>query len=291
MNCIRSILHNGIHRCTMFFAALAMGLLFLASCEKEYPWETEVPAIHTLVVEGILTNENRFQTIRLSYPAAELNASPAPVTTAEVTLHFAGQALPFTHDASQPGVYVSQESFAAAVGVQYRLEILLDTLPFEAHTYMVPVLPAEPVGFSWHPDRMRYSLQWNQPQYSPIEQAMHEVVVRWDHLPGWNHPDSLSHARLLFYTLGTIDVSYNIIPPQMEMIYFPPGSIITHSKFSLTPEHASFLRALLSETQWQGSLFETARANLPGNISNGGLGYLGASAVIRKTLVAGAPGQ
>ncbi|MFW5726204.1 MAG: hypothetical protein ACOCX0_07130, partial [Bacteroidota bacterium] len=62
------------------------------------------------------------------------------------------------------------------------------------------------------------------------------------------------------------------------------GSVVMFSKYSLNNEYAAYLRALLSETQWQGSLFETARANLPGNISNGGLGYFSACAVIRDTL-------
>ncbi|MCO5267212.1 MAG: hypothetical protein M9948_15220, partial [Lentimicrobium sp.] len=70
-------------------------------------------------------------------------------------------------------------------------------------------------------------------------------------------------------------------------IRFPSGTTITERKYSLTTEHAAYLRALLSETTWQGGLFNTAPANLPTNLSGNGMGYFGICAVIQKTEIAG----
>ena len=49
---------------------------------------------------------------------------------------------------------------------------------------------------------------------------------------------------------------------------------------------AAYLRALLMETEWQGGAFDEASANLPTNITNGGLGYFAVCGVLADTLVA-----
>ena len=95
----------------------------------------------------------------------------------------------------------------------------------------------------------------------------------------------LTKAKLFFYTFNTIDVSYSVFPQDKEKVYFPKGSKITEKKYSLTNEYAAYLRALLAETEWQGSLFENARDNLPTNISNNGLGYFSICSVISDSLI------
>ena len=85
-------------------------------------------------------------------------------------------------------------------------------------------------------------------------------------------------ARLLYYTLPTIDVS-EIFAPGIQTIYFPSGTYITEKKYSITREHAEYIRALLLESKWQGGLFDTEHANLPTNMSNGAIGFFGACGV------------
>jgi hypothetical protein len=114
---------------------------------------------------------------------------------------------------------------------------------------------------------------------------MYEADISWEHIPGFDHPDSVSRVMQKYYTLNTIDVSYVIFPQEKEEVLFPAGSIAIVKKLSLTDEYGAFLRALLAETEWQGSLFEEARGNLPTNISNGGLGYFSACSVIADTLI------
>ncbi len=116
---------------------------------------------------------------------------------------------------------------------------------------------------------------------------MYEAIVHWDHLPGYNHPDSISSRSMLYFTFNTIDVSHNIFPQDYQNITFPAGSIVYISNFSLNPQQGAYMRSLVSQTYWQGSLFESARGNLKGNISAGALGYFSTNAVIRDTIVAG----
>jgi hypothetical protein len=263
-----------------------MTTLLLSSCEKETDWDlNEVPP-KSIVVDALLTNEFKIHQITLNYPVANMNDTPVPVTNAQVVVTWQNRSITFTESASNPGLYLSNQPFTVGINRTYNLMIRKDNIDLTAQSYMIPVFPFDAPSFNLNRSKGLYRLRWNNPQYSLREQAMYEAIIHWDHLPGYNHPDSLSKARLQFFTFTTIDVSYNIFPQNYETVEFPEGSIIYISKYSLNPEHGAYMRGLLSETQWQGSVFETARGNLTGNITNG-LGYFATSAVIRDTIVAG----
>ena len=59
---------------------------------------------------------------------------------------------------------------------------------------------------------------------------------------------------------------------------------IIESKYSVTPEHAGFIRSMLLETEWRGGLFDVAQGNLETNLSQGAFGFFAISTVIRDTL-------
>ena len=268
----------------LVFFLIACTVVFLWACEKEAAWKLQdsLP-LNTIVVEAMITNEHKIQEIRLMHPLKELNGTPQPIEQAQITISWQNESIFFAQSDSLPGTYFSQQPFAAAVDQNYLLTIKTDTMIYTSSTYMVPVSPFDLPVFQVVEGM--YRLDWNNPRYSPFEQAMYEARISWEHLPGYNHPDTLSKAHLRLITLNTIDVSYIIFPQDAEEVVFPSGSIVVFSKYSLNDHYAAYLRAMLSETQWQGSLFESPRGNLPGNISNGGLGYFSACAVIRDTLV------
>lgn len=262
-----------------------MIFLFLMACEKEIDWNLQDNPENTIVVNARITNEFKIQQIQLSHPVREMNDVPEPFSGAIANVSWRQQSVSFSESDTIPGTYYSDQPFAAAVDREYLLTIEKDNLSFQAETYMVPVLPSNTPVVNFHQDTGLFSINWSNPKYSPFEQAIYEADITWSHLPSHDHSDSLTMARITFYTLNTIDVSHVIFPQDKEEVFFPAGSIVIFSKYSLNEEYGSYIRALLSEAQWQGSLFETARGNLPGNISNGGLGYFSACAVIRDTLV------
>jgi len=260
-------------------------IVFPVACEKEIDWNLQDKPETTIVVNARITNEFKIQQIQLSYPVKKMNDIPEPFSEAHVIISWGGLPVSFSESDTIPGTYYSDQPFAAAVNTEYILTIEKGNLSFQAKTYMVPVLPFNLPVFNFNQDNGLFSINWNNSQYSPFEQAIYEADITWSHLSSPDHPDSLTRARLTFYTLNTIDVSHVIFPQEKEEVFFPAGSIVHISKYSLNKEYGSYIRALLSEAQWQGSPFETARGNLSGNISNGGLGYFSACAVIRDTLV------
>lgn len=265
---------------------MALASVFSA-CEMETSWPVGEKSYETIAVEATITGEFKKHHILVTRPASVANAEFEPASGAWVTVGDGYDFVEFMETEDEPGLYESQAAFAAVIDRQYRLAVYYRGKTYEASAYMIPVYPSTrlqtgPVGDV----SGMFEIKWIAVEYSPQEQAMYEVVIDWSHLPVYNHPDSVSRAKIMHYTLKTIDVSYNIFPQDKEEIVFPPGSIITEKKYSVNDHFAAYLRALLAETEWQGSLFEEARGNLPTNISNGGLGYFSVCAVLTDTLVA-----
>lgn len=260
-------------------------LLLLISCEEKTEWDIKNRDMETIVVEGILTNELHHQYVRLTRPFAESNEKPDPVVGAVVILSADQDSAMLVETPEYPGYYFTEDPVAATINRSYRLRILDGENVYSAETGMDPVLPANNPSFIRNPQTQLYRIVWNSAEYNPFEDAMYEALVSWEHLPGLGYPDSLKTVRMMHYTLKTIDVSYNIFPQTKQTVWFPQGSYAIVKKYSVTDEYGDYLRALLAETEWQGSLFEEARGNLPGNISNGGLGFFTACSVIADTLV------
>ncbi|MCB9283862.1 MAG: DUF4249 family protein [Lewinellaceae bacterium] len=262
-------------------AFLGISLLSLFSgCEAPVDWTFHPGENGELAVEAIITNEVRRQEIRLSRTYDDLNGDPSPVVGASVQVSGAGETYTFTESSSLPGVYISTEAFAAQLFTPYTLQIQWEGQTYEAQNSMVQVVPFQPLTFLpvGNTDSLR-TIGSEPSLFSPHEQAMYEVDIDWRHLVG---SDS-ARARVYYYTFNTIDVSELFRPPK-ETVYFPKGSVVTISKFSLDPEFAAFCRALVMETEWQGGVFDEASSSLPTNISNGGHGFFGVSAVLRDTV-------
>jgi hypothetical protein len=282
---IRNLLTFNIN---WFRISFLMGIIALLttqqSCEKEIDWELQNNELPSIVVEAMLTNENKIHEIRLTHPVKNINEAPGTVNGAIVKITSGHFEYPFTESDEIAGTYQSNFPFAATIDRDYELHIHYENKNYWAQTYMVPVSVPDPPRFEFVKSRNMFRIDWNNPQFNLQEQAMYEADISWEHLPEFDTQDTLTRARFTYFTFNTIDVSYNIAPQDKEEIYFPAGSIVTLSKYSLTPEFANYMRALLAETQWQGSIFEDARGNLSGNVSNGGLGYFSACSVIRVTI-------
>ena len=272
---------------THLLAMTIMVLGFFTSCEEKIDWQLDTENINTIVVDGVITNEVKYQQIRLTKPFISQNDQPIAVSGASVKIVVDNLQVQFNESPENPGYYLSEIPAAASIDKTYELQIQVEDQEYNAETYMVPVIPSGSPAWIYDSNKDLYTIGWPASQYSQFEQAMYEADISWTHLLDSAYVDSVSTAKLMYYTFNTIDVSYVIFPQDKEDVYFPQYSKAVVKKYSLTDEYASFLRALLAETEWQGSLFEDARGNLPGNISNGGLGYFSACSVISDTLVVG----
>lgn len=265
---------------------LILTVLLLGSCEKETALNTQYSASDKIVIEGLITNEFKTQQIRLSRPFSKPNSLPETVSGADILVSSNVNVYRFREDPARPGFYLSEDEFAGEAGKSYSLLINTNNTIISAKANMVPGSDFAFMRYARHNKTNLFRIIWVANPYNAKRPAMYEILLDWSMVPGYEHAEpQTTKARLLYYTLPTLDVS-QIFALAMESILFPPGTIITENRYSLTPEHAEYFRALLSETNWQGGLFNSVPANLPTNLSNNGIGYFGASVVTTKSEIA-----
>jgi hypothetical protein len=248
-------------------------LLSFSGCEKKTNWQLKSQASKLVVVDGIITGELKTQSLTLTFPVTELNAKPAPVTGATILISDEDSVFNMTEQPAGSGVYKSVFPFLAREGKNYSLLIFYGDQVISAKSAMAPASVFNFLVYSKDEDSELYHISWVASSFSTEAPAMWEVLLDWSKVPGYQQTDSAKcKARLLFYTLSTLDVS-EIFAPSVEKVSFPAGTTINEIRYSMTPEYAEFIREVLQETQWQGGLFNTIPANVPTNLSPGGAGF------------------
>jgi hypothetical protein len=255
-------------------------LFLLASCEEQTDWDLHSVNYDFIVVDAIITNELKVQTITITRPVIRINEKPQPVSGATILVSTDLLSHTFTEDPLHAGIYKSDEPFIGLRNKTYSLLITLDNKVFSSKAILAP--PVENFNFPGYQkseNDTKYHFTKVPVPYFPTLPAMYELQLDWSKAPGYEteNPDSCK-AKLYYYTLPTIDVS-EVFAPGIENVEFPAGTVITDRRYSLTDEHAAFLRALLLETTWQGGYFNTASANIPTNLSEGAVGFFGACGV------------
>ncbi len=85
--------------------------------------------------------------------------------------------------------------------------------------------------------------------------SMTEVYYDWSATPDYCTRYGFCEASEVYYTLYNIDAE-KIFAPDRQVITFPENTRIIRKKYSLSPAHQQFVRALLLETEWRGGLFD-----------------------------------
>lgn len=260
--------------------------LLLASCEEQTDWDLQTASNDFVVVDGIITNELRVQSITISRPVEFINDPAKPVSNATVLVSSNEETYNFHEDPSHPGIYISDNAFAGIRNRTYSLLITDSNNVYSAKAVLAPpVLLSEfdSIRYQKNADDSTYSIVWVANPYRPVKPAMYKILLDWSKVPGYQDANANScKAILYYYTLPTLDIN-QVFAPVSQDISFPEGTVIVERRYSLTDNHASFIRSLLLETTWQGGLFNTASANITTNLSQGAAGFFGACGVVEKT--------
>lgn len=255
-------------------------LTFFA-CEEYREWELETSEESYLVVEAILTDENIRQEIKLSQSFPDINGAVPAVTDAEILVEVNGVQYTFSHNDTEPGSYLSDQSFEIINNLIYSLEIKWQGERYAAQSELSNVSPIPTFSFEENGDVDSLVFSRFIHVFNPSQQAMYEMDIDWSHLSN----EENTHAIQYFYTFNSVHIG-QLVFPRREQVRFPRGSIVEVKKFGLNDDFAEFLRAMALETEWSGYVYYATPDNIPGNISNGALGFFSTCAVLRDTLIA-----
>ena len=260
-------------------------ILLLQGCVKETSWPPGGDLPEEIIVDAIITDEVKTHQVKLSYPVGQLNQAPLPVTGAGVMISNEDSTWQLNENPPKSGIYDTPPSFFTRLQKNYTLLISLDDKVYTAKTTMTEGSVFGELKYARNDENNLYYVDWVANAFSTGNAAMWELLIDWSMVPGYGNLDSLdTHARMLFYTLPTLDVS-EVFAPMVQSVYFPAGTIITERRYSLTPQHAGFIREMLLETNWTGGLFTVAPANVSTNLSDGAFGYFGACAVTELSVI------
>ncbi len=108
----------------ILFALIAL----VVSCVEEIPIESD-GFEEAIVIEGTVTNELKQHQIKLSQAFAIDTAGPNPLSGANIKVRGNSE---YIFKETEPGIYISRDSFAAQTGVNYQLNILANGEEYES---------------------------------------------------------------------------------------------------------------------------------------------------------------
>ncbi len=260
-------------------------LFFLFSCEKQTDWNLQDEDIDLIIINGTITDELKKQRINIFYPVKELNQQPKPVSGAIVRIVSNNIQVWLTEEPGNPGVYSTASAVSAIPEIYYRLIVQHKEKQYKADTYMKEGRDFQPLIYGKANGQNLYEIKYVTNEYNFSDPAIFELFLDWSHLP--LYADSLPEkckALMYFYALPSLDVN-QIFAPSGEKVYFPKGTMIIEKRYSITQNHAAYIRDLLLETTWTGGIFNPIHANVEGNLSTGAMGYFAACGVVSDTIV------
>lgn len=272
-------------------------ILIQTSCIEEIEWEGSETSSGSLVVEGLLTDVEQEHIVKLSRTLPVVGVkNPEMVSGAQITISDGTTAFELME--KEPGIYSTNENVKGEVGKRYTLHIQLDGEEYFASDSMVTAPHIEPIEYetsTFNDDFYMFTMRGNFGYPEPYKYRMIYKIPEnaAAHYPqGWEAPEWYIR-RISENNLVSLDSNYFIhdaVEPAALLIYgehnfngILKGSIFTEYFYSMSDDYYTFIRAMMSETEWRGvGVVGSIPADVPGNISNGAFGFFAVSS-FRKT--------
>ena len=234
-----------------------------------------------LVVEGSITTDTMIHFIRLSQSGDFFTNERMPaVTGAEVSVSDGTETITLKESKVVPGVYITPVNYYGIPERTYSLTIenvdinndgIKET--YTAESYLNPVTRIDSVSLEYEDTFELWKvLLYAEEPANATNFYMFNLIIN----------DTVYTDQMTEVTVSDdrfIDGSYangvwvHSIYDDDETLTLIPGDTITLIMSGITEEFYNYILALQTETRISVPLFSGPPANLPGNISNGALGF------------------
>jgi len=251
-------------------------ILLLCSCEVQVSREFENDSGLRIVADAIITNVPGENYLRISRQTANPNEVPEKISGALVAVTDRNGTEIFIEDSIEKGTYRPDPSIRAVSGKVYRILIRIGDYRDTAATFLEPVSPLS--EFKTYPDK-------SKPGYYFIsgENNGDPAMIRYLIDTAICIPEGSCRVELYEYILSSFDIA-QIFSPKKESISFPSGTRVIRKKYSLNNEYEAYIRAVLSETEWRGGLFDVEAGTPKGNFRNNTLGFFAGCSLVMDTV-------
>lgn len=261
------------------------------SCEETIQLDLkQTPPV--VVIEGLVTNREGVQSVKVSMTTGFYNTNETPKVTDAVVVvtDDLGNEFPFVHNPEnhdkKMGLYLPvDESFAGEIGRSYTLTVIVDGKTYTATDKLEPVIPIDSLKYRYDEDEAEDPRHFGK---------AYEVLVY-----AREPQDQTNYYQFRFYrndslkTYNDTDVYFSDdkylgekIDGIETPIYFAPGDEARVEFYSLTRTGYIFyydLSSILNNDA--GGMFGPVPASPRTNLSNGALGFFQVSAVNSASIV------
>ncbi len=266
-------------------------LIFIWGCTEVI--DLDLKSVNQLlVVEGTVTNETKLHYVKLSMSIPYLENEPTPVVSgAVISLSDGINLMEMKESIEFPGIYFTQREFVGFPGRTYTLkidEVDIDgdgiSEQYEASSVMPYIGESDSIWLS-------YSQEWElwkillfaQDPPESEDYYMFRVFKNGKLISGNISEYSIVSDKYFDgnYAKGiwvqSLDAGKNSRPLE-------EGDIVSLQIAGITREYYNFIEAIQREGRGQYPLFTGPPANVPGNISNGALGFFAAYSVTYQSV-------
>lgn len=243
-----------------------------------------------LVVDGMISNEDIVQTIRLNTTTDYFYTKVAPVVSqAKVTINDATTTIMLIEKPSYSGIYVTPINYIGIPGKKYTLNIeLKDAINGQKVYTASEIMPK-----TYKPDsiKMNFHPEWGQKGFWEIQLYIQDPPeTNFYSFRGFRN-DTLVTDTLNKVGMSDDKFFNDTYIRGMSTIYWNQehksekthiGDKIKLQVGSITKEYYTFLDEIKLEVEPKNPLFSGPSSNVSTNISNGGFGYF---AVCAKSYV------
>jgi len=268
------------------FASLCT--LFLVACTEEIDFDLNDDGFDRLVVEGFFTDQAKAHQIKLSRTTSYFDEEEVPVVSgAQVRISNTLGEWTLTEDPPGSGLYYTPSDAAGTVGYDHTLSIEIDGESYKATDHMNPTAVVDSAAVEWVPveGEEDFNGYWAVNMWT-TERAGTEDFYRWRTLiNGVTDGDTIAFSS---YTNdigfdGAVLEGFTVEGFSEDAMQI--GDTISVEQHGISEAYYLMLQGTFEQTEVQGGLFDPPPANIPTNVSNGGLGFFSASAVSEFTLV------
>ncbi len=263
--------------------------LLISSCSEIIDMNLNSANNNRLVVEGRITDELKIQWLRLSRTSDYFVNQQANAEIGAIVSISNEDTLFNLSDINNNGFYTTNKAIAGVPGKTYVLNILLtDGESYTAESFLKPILPMDSINYQYRKtdnpfdDKLYYHINLFVQEPEPIgDYYLWELFI-----DGIHESDTL--RKKTFISDEYINGSYVANAPIYileDTKIMKDTSMVKIQMLSISKDEYDFKFAILLETDYSGAGFNGPPANIPSNISNGAVGYFGASAVVEDSVL------
>ncbi|MDP4268101.1 MAG: DUF4249 domain-containing protein [Bacteroidota bacterium] len=246
-------------------------IVFLTGCEEKINLDLKTTD-PILVVNGMITNEMKAHTVKLSLSTSYFYNQPAPNVSGAIVTITDNEGNLYKLKESSPGIYQTESNVNGKIGNTYTLKIKYNEKEYTSVSTMRRSVSIDSLGYKKTRDDKNYHLL----MYAQEPLGKGDYYLWHTYVNNQIKTDTVKNA--IFTDDSEVDGNY-INGFEMDNIRLNEGDSAFIKTYSITKDAYDFYMSMMFETAWRGGLFDAPPANIKSNISGGAIGLFVASAV------------